>query len=86
MDDLSNRDLSQVPDEKLTPAERQDSNRDLSQVPDEKLTPAERQELKRRLDAFVAVVRDKVFRRRGPHREKPKAVTKWDPLHHGGKG
>jgi hypothetical protein len=60
------------------------SNRDLSQVPDEKLTPAERQELKRRLDAFVAVVRDKVFRRRVPPR--PKTVTKWDPLRHGGKG
>jgi hypothetical protein len=53
-------------------------------VPDEKLTPAERQELKRRLDAFVAVVRDKVFRRRVPPR--PKTVTKWDPLRHGGKG
>jgi hypothetical protein len=53
------------------------SNRDLSQVPDEKLTPAERQELKRRLDAFVAV-------RRVPPR--PKTVTKWDPLRHGGKG
>ena len=39
------------------------SNRDLSQVPDEELTPAERQELKRRLDAFIAVMRDKVFTR-----------------------
>ncbi|MDH3596851.1 MAG: hypothetical protein OEU09_14995 [Rhodospirillales bacterium] len=60
------------------------SNRDLSQVSDEELTPAERRELKRRLDAFVAVMRDKVFKR--DLAPRPKSVTKWDPLSQGGKG
>ena len=60
------------------------SNRDLSQVPDEALTPAERRELKRRLGAFAAVMRDKVFTYNlAPG---PKTVTKWDPLRQGGKG
>jgi len=60
------------------------SNRDLSQVPDEELTPAERQELKRRLDAFVEMMRDKIFAR--DPAPKPKTVTKWDPLSQGGEG
>ena len=60
------------------------SNRDLSQVPADELTPAEREELKRRLDAFVAVMWNKVFTP-GPA-PGPKTVAKWDPHGHGGEG
>ena len=60
------------------------SNRDLSQVPDEELTQAERNELRRRLDAFVKVMRNRVFegRKVAP---RPKSVAKWDPTQYGRK-
>ena len=54
------------------------SNRDLSQVPDEELSLSERQELRRRLDAFVAAMQNRVFE--GPAVEaKPKAISEWNP-------
>ncbi len=57
------------------------SNRDLSQVPDEELSLSERQELRRRLDAFVAAMQNRVFE--GSTVEaRPKAISKWDPTRH----
>ena len=55
------------------------SNRDLSQVPDEELSPSERQELRRRLDAFVAAMQNRVFE--GPTVEaRPKSISAWNPV------
>jgi hypothetical protein len=54
------------------------NNRDLSQVPDEELSLAERQELRRRLDAFVAAMRNRVFAGR-TLAARPKSIAKWDP-------
>lgn len=54
------------------------SNRDLSQVSDEELSLSERQELRRRLDAFVAAMQNRVFE--GSTVEaRPKAIFRWDP-------
>ena len=55
------------------------SNRDLSQVADEELSLAERQELRRRLDAFVAAMRRRVFDGRTVE-PRPKSISKWNPM------
>lgn len=55
------------------------SNRDLSQVPDEELSLAERKELRRRLDAFVSAMRNRVFEGRTVE-ARPKSISKWNPL------
>lgn len=55
------------------------STRDLSQVPDEELSLAERQELRRRLDAFVAAMRNRVFEGRTVE-PRPKSISKWNPM------
>jgi len=60
------------------------SNRDLSQVPDEELSLAERQELRRRLDAFVAAMRNRVFEGQTVE-PRPKSISRWNPMRIGPK-
>jgi hypothetical protein len=59
------------------------SNRHRPQGSDEELTPAERRALKQRLDAFVGVMREKVFTHAPV--PGPKTVRKRDPRGQGGK-